>query len=347
MLRALSPLQARLLLVAAALFCLLCASFAAEPVSEVKVTGSDYSDIKLYHDIAEKVRTGTPYHRAARDLQHAHDYPSQPFVTIRLPTLAHMAATFGWPTLQAILAGFLMLTVVLWYRLAAARSQGLEPILVGVMILLGGAMVTQPGLIAMHDFWAGVLACAALAFRGGKRWPLAVLLAGLAMMIRELSVPFAALALAFALVQRRRKEAIGWAALLAVFAVVMLLHAQAVHAVVLPTDKQSAPWSGLRGLSGVLHDLTDTSVLNNLPMPLAFALIPLGLLGWAAAPREQALFGLLYYLGMAVMIALFTRPDNFYWACLLQPGWFIGFAFLPRALRDCAQAALARRAAAG
>ncbi|MFM5907606.1 MAG: hypothetical protein ACKOPO_08480 [Novosphingobium sp.] len=336
-----------MLLLATVLLCLFCASFAAEPVADVKVTGSEYSDIRLYHDIAEKVRTGTPYHRAARDLQHVHDYPTQPFVSVRLPTLAHMAAAFGWPALQGILAGFLLLAVVCWYSLAARRAPGLEPILVGVMILLGGAMVSQPGLIAMHDFWAGVLTCAAMTFRGTRRWPVAVLLAGLAILIRELAVPFAALALAFAVYERRRGEAMGWAALLAIIAVVMLLHAQAVHAVVLPTDKQSAAWSGLRGLSGVLHDLTDTSVLNNLPMPVAFVLIPLGLLGWAAAPREQALFGVLFFLGMACMIALFSRPDNFYWACLLQPGWFIGFAFLPRALRDCTQAALARRAAAG
>ena len=50
--------------------------------------------------------------------------------------------------------------------------------------------------------------------------------------------------------------------------------------------------------------------------------------------------------GYALMIALFSRPDNFYWACLLQPHWFIGFAFLPRALRELSHAMLARRPAA-
>ena len=166
------------------------------------------------------------------------------------------------------------------------------------------------------------------------------------MLIRELTLPFACLALVFALWERRRGEATAWALLIAAFGVVMLLHAQAVHAVVLPTDKQSAPWTGLLGITGVLRDLTDTTVLNALPPPLAYALIPLALLGWAAAPRGFAAFGLLYCLGIAAMIALFSRPDNFYWACLLQPNWFIGFAFLPRALRDLSQAALARRAPA-
>lgn len=345
MLRVLTPLQARFLAVLLAAFCLWCGVQSMAPAPDVVVTSASYTDIQLYQDIAEKVRTGTPYHQAARDLQSAHDYPTQPFVTVRLPTLAHMAAALGWKALQAILIGVLLLAVIRWYRIAASQSPG-EALGTALLILAGGAMVTQPGLIAMHDFWAGVLTCAAMTFRGTRRWPFAVLLAGAALMIRELALPFALLALVFALWERRRGEATGWALLIAVFGVVMLFHAQAVHAVVLPTDKHSAPWTGLLGITGVLRDLTDTTVLGMLPPPLAYGLIPLALLGWTAAPRGFALFGLLYCLGIATMIALFSRPDNFYWACLLQPHWFIGFAFLPRALRNLSHAALARRAAA-
>lgn len=345
MLRALNPLQARLLAVLLAAFVLWCGVQSQAPAPDVAVTSASYTDIQLYQDIAEKVRTGTPYHRAARDLQNAHDYPTQPFVTVRLPTLAHMAAALGWKALQLILAGALLLAVIRWYRIAAAQSSG-EALGTALLVLAGGAMVTQPGLIAMHDFWAGVLTCAAMTFRGTKRWPFAIALAGAAILIRELALPFAFLALTFALFERRRGEAAGWALLIAVFGVVMLFHAQAVHAVVLPTDKQSAPWTGLLGITGVLRDLTDTTVLGMLPPPLAYGLIPLALLGWAAAPRAFAAFGLLYCLGIAAMIALFSRPDNFYWACLLQPHWFIGFAFLPRALRALTHAMLARQPAA-
>ncbi|MCW1403562.1 hypothetical protein OKA06_15060 [Novosphingobium sp. MW5] len=345
MLRALKPLQACILAALLAMFSLWCGVQSFAPPPAVEVTSANYTDIQLYQDIAAKVHDGTPYHKAARDLQAMHNYPTQPFVTIRLPTLALMAAALGWKILQVLLLGVLLLAVIRWYRIAAVRSQG-EAVGVAVMVLAGGAMVTQPGLIAMHDFWAGVLACTAMTFRGTKRWGFAIAFAGAAVLIRELALPFAFLALAFALFERRRNEAIGWAVLIGLFAVVMLLHAQAVHAVVLPTDKQSAPWTGLLGFTGVLRDLTDTSLLGMLPPPLAYALIPLALLGWSAAPRGYALFGLLYCLGMAAMIALFSRPDNFYWACLLQPHWFIGFAFLPRALRDLSQAALARQPAA-
>lgn len=345
MVLALKPLQACLLAALLAMFSLWCGVQSFAPPPEVAVTSASYTDIQLYQDIAAKVHDGTPYHKAARDLQNLHDYPTQPFVTVRLPTLAVMAATLGWKLLQALLLGVLLLAVIRWYRIAATRSQG-EAIGVAVMVLAGGAMVTQPGLIAMHDFWAGVLTCAAMTFRGTPRWGFAIAFAGAAILIRELALPFALLALAFALFERRRNEAVGWAVLIGLFAVVMFFHAQAVHAVVLPTDKQSAPWTGLLGITGVLRDLTDTSVLGMVPAPLAYTLIPLALFGWSAAPRKFALFGLLYCLGIAAMIALFSRPDNFYWACLLQPHWFIGFAFLPRALRDLSQAALARQPAA-
>ncbi|PLK25629.1 hypothetical protein [Novosphingobium sp. TH158] len=352
MLRTLSPLQARLLIAFVLLFAGWCAAQTAQPAPQVVVTSSSYSDIDLYHDIARQVSAGTPYHQAAHDLQRAHDYPTSPFVTIRLPTLAHVAAALGWPALQALLAAVLLLAVVQWYRLAATRANGAgglakaEPVLVALAILAGGMMVTQIGLVAMHDLWAGVLASAAMTLRGTRRWPWALLLAGCAILIREIAVPFVFLALAFALLERRRGEALGWIGLLLVFAVAMWLHAEAVHAVLAPGDKQSLAWTGLRGIAGVLADLTDNSLLNRLPQPIAFALIPLALLGWAAAPRGTALFGLLHCLGMAAMIALFSRPDNFYWACLLLPAWFIGFAFLPRAVGELSQAALARRARA-
>lgn len=345
MVHALRPLQACLLAALLAMFSLWCGVQSFAPPPDVAVASEGYTDIQLYQDIAARVHDGTPYHKAARDLQYLHEYPTQPFVTIRLPTLAVMAASLGWKLLQVLLLGVLLLAVIRWYRIAAPRSQG-EAIGAALMVLVGGAMVTQTGLIAMHDFWAGVLTCAAMTFRGTQRWGLAIALAGAAILIRELALPFAFLALAFALFGKRRNEAIGWTALIGVFAVVMFFHAQAVHAVVLPTDKHSAPWTGLLGVTGVLRDLTDTSVLGMLPPPLAYALIPLALFGWSAAPRGFALFGLLYSLGIAAMIALFSRPDNFYWACLLQPHWFIGFAFLPRALQGLSQAALARQPAA-
>jgi hypothetical protein len=38
------------------------------------------------------------------------------------------------------------------------------------------------------------------------------------------------------------------------------------------------------------------------------------------------------------------RANNFYWALVVTPAWFVGYAFLPMALRSLPAAAMERRA---
>jgi hypothetical protein len=64
-----------------------------------------------------------------------------------------------------------------------------------------------------------------------------------------------------------------------------------------------------------------------LAVPLA--LVPL--LGWLGLRGRTGLFCFALYAGYGLMIALFPRPDNFYWGAIVQPAWFVGLAFLPRA----------------
>lgn len=344
MLRALSKTQAWLLIALVALACLWAARLV--PVElHAPAHSNGYSDVKLYHDIVDQMRSGTDYYQAATDLQRQHAFPTSPFVTVRPPTLALMAATFGWPELQGVLAVLLGIATVFWYREAKPGATALESTAVALALVAGGAMVTQRDLAAVHELWAGTLLSIAMALRGGKRWPLALAAAALALAIREMALPFVLLACAFALFERRRNETFGWALLVAAFGVGMALHATAVQVHVLPGDQVSEGWRGFRGPSAVLFDLVDVSLLNRLINPLAYPLTLLALLGWSAAPLRQARFALLYFAGYALMLALFARTQNFYWATVLLPVWFVGFVFLPRAMNDLAHAALARRSA--
>ncbi len=344
MLRALSRTQAIILAALLALACLWSATL-SPPVSEAKPE-ADYSDIKLYHDIAERVAAGENYYVAATALQRAHHFPTTPFVTVREPTLITLAVAFGWQSLHAMLAVLLFGGALLWYRQLASKAAPAEAIGTVLAVLAGGAMVSQADLVAQYELWAGVLLTMALLLRGGKHWPWALAAAAAALAIRELALPFALLALVFALFERRQNEAIGWALLIALFALAMWFHASAVNAAVLPGDPPSQGWNAMRGAGAVLQDIVDTSLLNQLPRPFATPLALLALLGWAAVPLKQARFALLWFLGYGLMLALFARGQNFYWAIVLLPAWFIGFAFLPRALSDLSHAMLARRQAA-
>jgi hypothetical protein len=343
MLQRLTRRQTWLLLAITALACLWSATLSAPVVEPTAGTGK-YSDIRLYHDAAAGVAAGQSYYPTAAALQRQHGFPTKPFLTVRPPTLAYLAAEFGWQVLHVVLAALLLAAAYLWYKQAAAIATRPERGSVALLIVLGGAMVSQADLVAQHELWAGVLVCLAMGLRGGKHWPWSVACAAVALAIRELALPFVLLALTFAIIERRRAEALAWLALLPLFALGMVLHAAAVNAQVLPGDFSSAGWNALRGPAAVLQDLTDVSLLNRLPLHVAYPLALLALLGWLAAPLRQSLFALLYMLGYGLMIALFARSQNFYWALLMLPTWFIGFAFVPRAARQIASTLAGRRA---
>jgi RsiW-degrading membrane proteinase PrsW (M82 family) len=66
--------------------------------------------------------------------------------------------------------------------------------------------------------------------------------------VRELALPFVLLWAAFAASQRRWRECLAVLAVIALFAVGMAFHAQAVIAERLPHDLNSQGWTGLQGL---------------------------------------------------------------------------------------------------
>ena len=304
----------------------------------------DYSDVRLYQDMAKRIAAGQGYYQAATGLQREHGFPTRPFVTVRLPTLVMAAVWLGWGTLRAILGGLLLAAVFAWFRALDGTAAPGEQIAAALLVLAGGAMVANPGLVTQHELWAGILLTIALACRVRGNWGAAVLAAGLALAIRELALPFVLLAGVFALAERRWRELAAWGALTALFAVGLALHAHAVIAATLPGDLPSQGWSEHRGPAAPLRDLADVSLLTLLPRPLAWLGALLPLYGWLAAPKLLARFAVPLFAGYMALLALFAREQNFYWAIMLLPAYLAGLAFLPRLGRDLAHALLARRA---
>lgn len=312
------------------------------PIAE-PLPAADYSDVRLYQDMARRIGDGTGYYAAATGLQREHGFPTSPFVTVRLPTLVMAAVWFGWSTLRAVLFGLLLVAVVLWYRALDGLAARGEQIGAAVLVLAGGAMVENPGIVTQHELWAGTLLAIAFALRVRGNWILAIAAAGLALAIRELALPFALLAALFALADQRWRELGGWLALVMVFGVGLALHADAVAAHVLPGDLPSQGWDGMRGPAAPLRDIGDVTVLTVFAPPLVYLLALLPLFGWLAAPARIARFAVPLFVGYMALLALFAREQNFYWAIMIMPAYVAGYAFLPRLLRDLAHALLARR----
>jgi len=333
MLRSLTRFQATLLLLLLA--ALLGWSMTVhEPPPVAGGPAQDYSDLRLYLDTTTRVEQGEGYYAAITALQRAHGFPTHPFPTVRLPTLVMAGAWFGWPALRLVLGALLAGTAWLWLRALRPLCTPGEAAGAVILVILGGAMVATPTFVDQHELWAGILLAAAMALRLEGRWPLALLCAALALAIRELALPFVLLALASALWERRWREAAGWAALVAAFAVAVAFHASAVAAHVQPGDLPSQGWNALRGPGAALRDIGDVTLLTLVPPPLRYLLALLPLMGWLAAPGPLARFGLPLFAGYMAMLALFAREQNFYWAIMLLPAYLAGFAFLPRLAKD-------------
>jgi hypothetical protein len=298
----------------------------------------------LYARIAARVATGEGYYAAALAEQRASNYPTLPFVAVRLPTLAWAQAAIGangvrWLALVLVAGAIAALN---WRAVPLASRE--ERIIASALLAAGGGAALSPVAGYDHDFIAGVLlTLALLAYRPHLWWP-ALLAAGAALAVRELAAPFVLLWLAFALAERRWHEAGAVAALLAVFAAGMGLHFLAVDAARLPGDLASQGWSALAGYGLPLTSLGQLTGLRHLPPILAAPLAILPLVGWAGLGRRTGLFATLWCAGLATIMALFARPANYYWAELALPAYAIGLAFAPRAIGELASRALRKSA---
>lgn len=291
-----------------------------------------YTDKRLYRDIAAEVARGTPYHVAAAELQRSHRYPLKPGITVRLPTLTLAAVAIGWEALRALAFVLLAGTALAWFLALRGTAPLAERLGAATAILASAGMFTGDPMI-LHERWAGLLLALALALRVGVReaWPRVLLPAAAALFLRELALPFVLLAGAAALFERRWREALGWAALVALFGLFVAWHLQAVGAQLRPGDLATQGWAALGGPAALTRAIVFTSPLQYLPALVAVPLALLPLPGWLGLPGRQGLFCLALFAGYGLMIALFPRPDNFYWGAVVQPAWFVGLAFLPRA----------------
>lgn len=293
------------------------------------------TDLQLYDRIAERVAAGEDYYAAATAEQRARNFPVRPGFAVRLPTLAFLTAWLG-PNGLLVLAALLGLAVLAaWWNRLGEEPGGRERRPIALVLLAIGALAgLKPEYLALHEVWAGLL----LALGGGLhrpgRWRAAWLPVALALAIREHALPFVLLLAALAAWRRDWRELAAWLALILLFAVALAFHLHAVGAHLLASDRPSPPWLAFRGLGGWTGNIVDSSVLHALPSWLAAPLALLPLLGWAGWKTPAGRFFALLFLGYGLLFMIAGRANNFYWALVVTPAWFVGYAFLPMALRS-------------
>ena len=103
-------------------------------------------------------------------------------------------------------------------------------------------------------------------------------------------------------------------------------------------DPASQGWSGFAGPALFVAGIRQSTALYFLPLWLAGPVVVLALFGFLARGQAAAVYALLWLIELAAMIALFARPENWYWATLGLPLTLAGLAFVPRGFADLVSA---------
>ena len=307
-----------------------------------------YADVALYQDIAQRVANGENYYTAAITEQRAHDYPLHPFVTVRLPTQALILANFDkkFYTLAMGIIGFSAMLV--WgYRISEQTGRSTLAVLIVFPIMLSTTALGFTKLDLLHESAAALLIALAIAMRTADRFFVSALLALFAALLRETAIAFPAMMLVLALWEKKYREATMWAIVLAIFGIVIVVHANMVAAVISQQDLHSPGWSGLLGWAFALDAIRSYSVLIFLPYWVTALILPMSLVGWLfwRAPTGLRAFGIV--CGYTLMVALFARANTSYWAIMITPllisgsimavpvlGRLAGLIFAPAAVRQ-------------
>ena len=307
-------------------------------------------DLALYDRVIQRIGRGENYYVAAAEEHRKRDYPLRPGVAVRLPALAYFDMWLGdrgqgaaVPVPGEIAAALALLLAVVWawWQRLGAEPGGARYQRIGTALMfMGASLGLNRYYFVLHELWAGMLIALSLALhRPGQRWLGAVLVAALALAIREHALPYVMLMAALALWRRDWKESAAWLGVIAAFFAYLGLHLYFVALQVRPDDVTGPNWLMLRGLSGWLSNVVLSSNLRFFPHYIAGPLVLLMVLGWAGWRSPLGSTATLLFLGYGLLFMIAGRADNFYWGAVIAPAMFVGLAFMPRALRSLTRAA--------
>lgn len=311
----------------------------ANEAADTEVADRD-DDLAFYDRVIERIAGGENYYDFIVEEQRARNYPVRPGVAVRLPTLAYIHAWLGEPGMIALSIALLGGCVLAWWKRLGEEPGAAKYRRIGAaLMLMGGSLGLNRYYFVLHELWAGMLVALAFGLHRPGRWGWSLVVAALALAIREHVLPFVLLLGAMAAWRRDWKEAAAWGALVLVFFAAMSWHLSLVEPQVLPSDPESPDWLVLRGLGGWLGNIVLSSNLRFLPHEIAGPLVLLMVLGWAGWRSPAGTTGTLLFLGYGLAFMLAGRANNFYWGAVVAPAMFIGLAFLPMALSSLWRAA--------
>jgi hypothetical protein len=313
-------------------------------------------DLALYRYVIAEVRGGRNYYEIARQQIPHYGFPIASPLNWRLPTYAWLLSRLpGQPWIQATLVALSIMALWLAY-VAQSKTSGVgyaavttlllfgvvrwaidgqaylaqEPWAATLIIIslsahalggerVGNALGNQRGPAQPND---GALRSAQAAYEAGWR-SLAVAAGTLALLFRELALPYCVAAWLLAVSNRRWREAAGWTCGIALFFGFYAWHVSQVKAQLAGTEIAQAAglsqWLRFGGLDFVLLTTRMNGLLFAAPAWLLWLFVLAALLGLARRSDASNQLACLAALGYLLAFAFVGRPENFYWGLMAAP----------------------------
>ena len=289
------------------------------------------SDVYMHQTVVARVHAGEGYYHALGNELARGGYALRPFFHWRLPTLLWSLGQLPHPRIgQALLAALTAVMIGAW--LAWLKPRLGFPIACVAALLLGPPTLglSLLGLwYFQHELWAGVLIALSLGIY--RRSTAAAVVCGLAALaIRELALLYVVIMLAFAIREKRVKEALAWTMGIIAFAAFLAIHATIVSKHLVASDPSDPSWLRVAGWPHTVA-CANWMFLALPPYWVAGATLVLALFGAACSGETRlATVVILYCAAFAVV----GKPFNDYWGLVYSPLLAVGLALGIRAVVD-------------
>ena len=296
------------------------------------------SDVNMYQTVATRVHAGEGYYYALGDELRRQGYPLGAVFHWRLPTLLWSLGKLPHPRIgQGVLAALIAMMIGAWLTLL--KPQLGFPIACVAAVLVGPPMfglAFMSGWFFQHELWAGVLVALSLGIY--RRNPPAAIACGLAALaIRELALLYVVIMLAFAIREKRIKEALAWGTGIIAFAAFLAIHATIVSKHVGPSDPSDPSWVRLAGWPQTVA-CANWMFLAVTPCWLAGASLVLAIFGAVCSGERRLAAVVILYCGAFMAVG---KSFNAYWGIMYTPLLAIGLAFSIRQVADLTIKAMA------
>ncbi|MEI6643384.1 MAG: hypothetical protein WCL10_15220 [Novosphingobium sp.] len=285
-------------------------------------------DQELYRTVIERVRGGENFYPATMAAQRERVYPVQPALAVRPPTMTYWLALLPSTATRTAALIVLLFGALIALRQSLSDRPPAEALAMVALAVAGLFGVFFPDNVYLHEQWSVLLVM--LALTANRRPWLMVLLALLAVLVRETALAWLA-AIVLAALWKRDWRLAGMAlGAIALAGGLWLIHAQQVAAQVHPGDLTSPGWVRFGGLPLVIDALRRNLALTGLPGPLILALVAASLaamLGWGRDFERIAAIG---SAGFLAALTVFGRPDNGYWGFMAAPFVLLGLPLIVR-----------------